>query len=343
MGKRDLIDDDYGIPIHKWHTSVNAFTFRLGSRCDGYVYIKNLLVKKPIINTYKKLGLHGFLKARSETLSEICFLIYSGSVGFGVVNFESRLPDAFRDDVDYLKGVCDALGQYYSIMFLKSDKEWLRYKFFGYSRIHELKQYVIFNDSLQIFSEKALRVLKENIMFDDKRSGFCYENNNLNFGTIHFQIINWIHHNYDVYDDKKKNGLISMINNNISGDYMLNRSIGDVIISIIQNTIQNILKYGDYEKDSISIFLQQGENQDSDVIRIRCVSNNWHDDIAFEAAAISPRIQAKEMSYGLFLIGALVRIYGGVVLVGGNIQKGIVVIECCIPVSIKKMPGETIC
>ncbi|MBF0136247.1 MAG: hypothetical protein HQL65_08400 [Magnetococcales bacterium] len=386
IGTRDIdegiINNNRLISCKKWRSSVNAYTFKMARLHDGFVYLRNLnlnenfVTKNNIPKIYRVNGLQGWLQWRKKTRSEICIQISNEGVPFAVMNIESNIPFAFTDDIDYLKGIANAISQYHALLLLKNDKNWLRKRILEIDGKHELLQHY----EMDTFNEFQKEILNETIFKFQATKSDILKCGNILFFNVYVQYLEWIFHVYRSHDDEQIEILRNIVRNHVKKDVKISYDTGHAILSILKNITQNIVRHGQPELDNIIIYYHEDKmesNYDlifnkqakqtgktdrnnlinkqyfqSDAIdknaetlqnsqtndqghgffKIRFVAKEWYSNETFISATLSPVDKKSErLHFGLFLVGVLTRIHGGIVFIGGEPEKGRVVVECHIP------------
>jgi len=331
-GIRDnaLAENDYrSIPLKQYKMSVNAFTFLDGGQKHDYVYIENL--KAPIKERYHKSGLDTALTSRSRSLSEICFALLAGDVPFGTLNIESDVKGAFDDDVRYLLAVKRAIEAYYNNLLYSNDLQWIRSQINRYENIHELKSYA----SIGFFDKPTEQLLSKLLWLPPQKLEQLGRSGDYEPHALKDRVNHWIDQMYSGLSPENIQSVKSVLEYNIDENINMPTILFESIESIVKNLVQNIVRYGDQRRDKIIVstrpFYDIG---DQGIVRIYVRSHGKIGADTLDKFGLVPITDiVGNLHFGMFLVGMLTRILGGVLHVSRNEVAPYHVIEIRIPLT----------
>jgi hypothetical protein len=293
------------IPINS-NWSVNATAFRNCTHKKPYIYVKDLSRKFIKRKNY-------CLLYRENAKSEICFPIFFKNVKIGTFNLESPRINGFRNDIEFISNIKRSIDNHISLVYDIHDKSWMANTIKVKQNIHEIKQIINSDDFPPSFRDLIHYYITEMRITSSNR--LVKIGNLLNF---HSNYLKKLKH-YSHYSSLKKGCKINIESPDTEiQDYKL-----DMLQIIYQNLLDNYRKYGDIERDIIS--LSQDRNRPFYIKFIVKSSSMIRDDIINKCLIVpfeSFSGKEKRIHDGLFIVGMLARHLSGYSYIFNNYETG---------------------
>ncbi len=318
----------HAISLRLHRTSVNAFTFLDGGKKYDWVYINTF--GSPVPKQYRESGLESSWMVRENARSEICFPLISGQLPFGVLNIESPLRGAFDDDIPYLLAEKRSIEAFYDRLIHASDVVWLRSHIIRYENIHEIKNYAdhgFFNKETTDILARLLWSEAEARRTPDKKE------DSISLGALKVNLEDWTYRMHSDLSEENITKIQSTLAFNFPHSMTVSLELFESVEVILKNLVQNVVRWGDPERDKITISVQHFyEIKDPGVIRVRMRTYGKITGDILERIGISPiKDKAGSLHFGLFLVGMLTRALGGVLYVSRQVNVPSHIIDVRIP------------
>ena len=146
------------IPIRRPFVSINAFCFA-NVRRGEHIYIRDI---ENIDQIFKTQGLQSAFKTRQRTVSEFTIPLYWGMLRIGVLNLEAEFPSAFEADEGFINTASFLVSQAWALIYGGTDRYWLSQVSFTHLATHEL---IDFRRSLGESEKKQFDRVVETLTF----------------------------------------------------------------------------------------------------------------------------------------------------------------------------------
>lgn len=322
-----LINNDKPIKLKNYRTNAIAFTYLDGNTNFEYLYINNC--NSSIPSEYKSYGLDSDLQVDKNIKSKICFPLLSNQAPFGVITIGSKVKKAFDDiDINYTRTLKKTIEAYYNNLLHLNDIQWIRSQINNYENIHELKNLVDTN----IFNAKSRSLLRRYLFLNASEKTITVKKN---LSSLEREIKIWISQMYCNLTNENQRKIASIViyqfeEKNLS-DTLSNDFI-DSILVILKNLILNVVRYGDIDQDRIAIsnkpFFNFGDSRE---IRIYMKSYGSVGPDLVKLGIVPIFDSSNKPHFGMFLVGMLTRILGGIINVSKEELSAYHIIEIRIP------------
>ncbi len=319
------------IVLSSFRTSVNAFTFLVGSERGEYTYIRNLNVSIP--EQYRDLGLESAYQVRPHSRSEICFPFRFGNTVIGTLNLESSAANGFDDDIEFLLSLKSSLEILYRSYFEAFDLDWYRILTKFADPLHELENYL----DTDLFSDDQKYILRDLFIKQEEK----FKNNNSHsIDSIIPWFKQWVREYYSEETDDLLNEVLGIVEFNLINGFNVQSSTFYAITAIIRNLIKNIEDHSNIRRDKIIIANSaryRSEQVSENYLRIRLKTYGYFEAGVLDSLCFRPILKSTSKGtsrhYGAYILGLLARSVGGFVVLDQHENGYPVIIEFSIPLS----------
>lgn len=303
------------LPIQPYrHTSVSAFTYLRYRDGLDHVYVPAIPFQAPggknpwIPERYANLGLTGVLRLRETTRSEICFPIVSGDVAIGTLNIESSAYRAFDGDIIYLKTLCHFIQDLFLTLYRITDMQYLSKQIGYYNSLHDLYTHI----SMGHFSEDQEKILSS--LFSDRKET---DRKATASRTIKEEIDRWIDIEFTAVADDNRSIFKKILELRLNREESYPEEFKIGLMVILKNLIKNIIDHGQDESDQVIVddSSSSGLSQ-ANTVRVYSALSATIEPDTLNKLCIAPITNSEgELRFGMFLVGLVSRILGGVTCV----------------------------
>ncbi|MDU8927672.1 hypothetical protein RXV86_09775 [Alisedimentitalea sp. MJ-SS2] len=287
--------------------SVNAYSYSKTAPGE-YVYIRDVT---NISESLRNDGLEEAFRTRSKTVSEFVVPLYWGGLRVGVLNLEADFESAFELDDTFIVTMAFLMTQAWAAVHSSADRYWLSQISFTHLATHELAD---FRRSLEPRHQESLDSIVDTL--STAQFGLKEESSTL------FEAILFAESRAKELDPSCDPKSILVTTPAASRKVLLDAQFAASLRVIFDSIIRNAHKHSHLAKDRVSIDVIEAPGAGRGEILIEYSSNSSPadpDDAKF--FFYRPLQDSDGLHFGMFLIGAHVRLLGGHVEVHRNCLK----------------------
>jgi hypothetical protein len=318
----DIKSADKGPPIpigQRGRTSVAAFMFLNGTPDFPFAYLKRIvqpirrevhghIIEKHrtfIPKEYRDRGLRTVLITRSQTRSELCFILIKGRLPFGTLNLEAPYPSAFDSDITYLSLVKSGIERLYDSIDQNIDGRWLIANAARSDGVHELWQY---QEGTTLFSEEQNKILSR--IFPSRSELDLNKWEKLD--SLKSRIVKWVREQWT--DERLQTSVLNLTNFYHLDDCLVSANFLEAAFVILRSIIQNAVKHGEPDDDRLMVDDRPWFGvRTTPCLRIQYRSAKSAPQEVIVSLGLAPiqQIPGHRIAYGMYNVGLLTRLLGG--------------------------------